>query len=151
VATRLRERLAEASGWSRRFAVLDEAISARLAPAAAPDPRVAWAWSRLAGTGGRLDIAALATELGWSRRHLATMFRREAGLTPKAMARVMRFQRAYARLETVRRDGGWASVAADCGFYDQAHLIRDFREFAGRTPTEAVRERAAAASATAGG
>jgi AraC-like DNA-binding protein len=132
----LQARLAETAGWPRRFALLDEAMTARLAATAPPDRRVQWAWDQLAGSHGMVGIAGLASELGWSRRHLAAVFRRDAGLTPKMMARVLRFQRAHSYLDRVDRHGGWSGVAAACGYYDQPHLIRDFREFAGATPGE---------------
>lgn len=131
----LRTRLAEAPDWPRRFAALDDAIAGRLATTEPPDARVWWAWDRLAGSGGRTAIGELAADIGWSRRHLAAMFTREVGLPPKTAARVLRFEQAYSRIDRVDRDGGWATVAVGCGYYDQAHLIRDFRDFAGATPT----------------
>ncbi|WBB67373.1 helix-turn-helix domain-containing protein [Micromonospora sp. WMMD812] len=101
---RLRRRLAEASGWPERFALLDAALAARLAGSAPVDPRIGWAWRRLVETGGRAGIGLLAGELGWSRRHLAARFRHEVGLTPKTAARLLRFQRACAAL--TRPTGG---------------------------------------------
>lgn len=132
----LPDRLAEEPDWTRRFALLDVTLGAQLAAGTAPDPRVQWAWNMLRRSHGRMGIAGLAAELGWSRRHLAATFRREVGLTPKTAARVLRFERAYASLGQHDHDGGWADVAAASGYYDQAHLIRDFREFAGGTPGE---------------
>jgi transcriptional regulator GlxA family with amidase domain len=95
-------------------------------------PEVGYAWDRLEETGGNLRIEELAGEVGWSRRHLAELFRVETGLSPKAAARVIRFERACDRL---RSPGGapLAQVAADTGYVDQAHLARDFRELAGLT------------------
>jgi AraC-like DNA-binding protein len=133
-AAGLADRLAELRGWPERFATLDALLTARLAGAPEPDPRVAWAWSRLVGSGGRVGVAALAGELGWSRRHLARRVRRELGLPPKTLARIVRFSRAYATRGAAA--GGWAGVAQACGYYDQAHLIRDVREFAGASPGE---------------
>ncbi|BCB88905.1 helix-turn-helix domain-containing protein [Phytohabitans suffuscus] len=126
----LPERLAASPDWPSRFALLDEVLTARLAGSPPPDPRVAWAWRHLLGAHGGVVIGELAAELGWSRRHLAATFRREIGLTPKTAARVLRFERAFSTVAP----GGWAEVAAACGYYDQAHLIRDFREFTGATP-----------------
>ena len=63
-------------------------------PGPAPAPEVAWTYSRLAAAGGRLAVGPLADEVGWSRRHLAARWRRDVGMGPKAVARVLRFQRA---------------------------------------------------------
>ncbi|GLY20502.1 helix-turn-helix domain-containing protein [Micromonospora sp. NBRC 101691] len=137
--TRLRDRLAEASDWPRRFALLDAALAARLGAAEPVDPRLDRAWQRLTDTDGRIGVATLAAELGWSRRHLSVLFHREVGLPPKTTARLLRFQRAYATA-TASGTGvdraGWAVLAARCGYFDQSHLIRDFHEFAGARPTE---------------
>lgn len=127
------ERLHDASGWARRFAILDAFVLARVGEAQRPSPEVAWAWRRLSETAGRLRIGALTEELGCSRRHLTARFREQVGPAPKAVARVMRFRRAVALLES---DDGieMAEVAHGCGYYDQAHFNRDFRELAGTTP-----------------
>lgn len=142
----LAARLAETSGaggWAARFALLDRALCDRLAATDPGDPRLAGAWRLLAGSGGRLGVAALAERVGWSRCHLSSTVRRELGLGPKTLARVLRFERAYDALGRAATDG-WAAVAAECGYADQAHLIRDFREFAGATPVEVAARRLAA-------
>lgn len=133
-AAELVERLATAPGWAERFALLDATIAGRLAEAVDPPASVAWAWKRLTETDGRLPIAGLAREIGCSRRHLVAQMREELGLPPKTLARVLRFNRAVALLG---RDDGtrFSEIALDCGYYDQAHLNRDFRAFAGDAPT----------------
>jgi len=76
------------------------------------------------------EVAALA---GISRRQLERRFLNLVGLTPKHFQRMRRFQRVF---QAVERDGAaWADAAVSCGYYDQAHLIRDFREFSGDTPS----------------
>ncbi|MEV0719081.1 helix-turn-helix domain-containing protein [Asanoa sp. NPDC050611] len=127
-------RLAAASGWEARFALLDRVFGARLAATPEPDPRLSGAWQRLRQTGGAVPVEALAAEAGWSRRHLGAVFRRELGLPPKVLARLVRFERARRQSGRAGADG-WAAIAADAGYYDQAHLIRDFRAFSGSTPT----------------
>jgi AraC-like DNA-binding protein len=128
------ERLATALGWPQRFALLDAAIRARLADALDPSPLVAWAWQRLRESDGRLAVSALAEEIGCSRRHLVAQLHEQLGLPPKTLARVLRFTRA---VELLGRDDGarFGEIALDCGYYDQAHLNRDFRAFAGEAPT----------------
>ena len=126
-------RLGAASSWPERFVLLDRAVATRLSATPDPDPRVTGAWHRLRSSAGTIPIESLAAEAGWTRRHLAEVFRRELGLPPKVLARLIRFE--HARHQTTRAaTEGWATVAADAGYYDQAHLIRDFHTFAGATP-----------------
>jgi AraC-like DNA-binding protein len=133
-ADRLLEGLHEAPGWAERFARLDAALARRLDDTRAPSTAIAWAWKRLSESHGTVPIGALADEVGWSRRHLGAQFRRQVGLPPKLLARILRFDRVVARLRHAE-PGRWAEVAYDCGYYDQAHLNRDFRAFAGSSPT----------------
>ena len=129
------ERLQGTTGWAQRFAICDE-ILIRLAD---PDLTVAaelqHTWQTLVRSGGTAPIAALATELGWTRQHLARRFGDEFGLAPKLAARVVRFERARRMLQSVPSFVTIAQVAAACGYYDQAHLDRDFAELAGCSPT----------------
>ena len=132
-ADELAERLYEAPDWPTRLTML-EAFIVRRAEEAPPVPRaVEWSWQRLLSTDGAVPVADLAEEVGWSRRHLAARFREHVGLPPKALARILRFERAAERL---RRGADLADAALDSGYYDQAHFNRDFRAFAGVTPTE---------------
>lgn len=134
----LPDRLAGDPGWPERFARIDAALlGCREAARAHPDPEVAWAWRRLVRTAGRVAVHELATDTGWSRRHLLARFRAQVGLAPKATARVLRFRRA-ARLLT---PGTLADAAAECGYADHAHLVREFRALAGCTPTQYLAER----------
>ena len=75
---------------------------------------------------GRLDVATLAAEVGWSRRHLSGQFTAEYGVGPKEMARVLRFERSKAC--SIRPDRrSLATIAAECGYADQAHMAREWR------------------------
>jgi transcriptional regulator GlxA family with amidase domain len=73
-------------------------------------------------------------ETGWSRRHVTERFRRQLGITPKAYARLLRFQEATALLMQPESTGSLADVAMSSGYYDQSHLSRDFTALAGMTP-----------------
>jgi AraC-like DNA-binding protein len=81
---------------------------------------------------GHVRIDELAREIGISRQHLARQFLHHVGVSPKTFARVMRFRRLADSLSGI--DVDWADAAAEHGFYDQSHLIADFRELAGTTP-----------------
>ena len=123
---------------------MDE-ILLRLALAATPatdvPAEVGWAWRQLLRTGGAVRVSDLAAGTGWSGRHLTSRFRAEIGLTPKAAARVVRFDRARKLLVTsVNTDYRLADLAADCGYFDQAHLAREFRALAGCPPSQWLAE-----------
>ena len=132
-AGELAERLYEAPGWPARLALLESYVERRVVEAPPAPREIEWSWQRLLTTGGSVPVGSLAEEVGWSRRHLAARFREHVGLPPKALARILRFERAAGRL---RAGAGLADAALDSGYYDQAHFNRDFREFAGVTPTE---------------
>jgi AraC-like DNA-binding protein len=142
LAAEIQERLQAAGGWAERFDVLDELLLARAAEAGhEPRPEVGRAWRQLLASGGRAPVAGLAAETGWSERHLRSQFQAEIGLTPKAAARVIRFDRARRLLgRQVRTGVRLADLAAETGYYDQAHLDREFRALAGCPPTVWVAE-----------
>ena len=133
-ASRLEAQLDDTPDWQSRFAILDVLLARRIAAAPLPPPALAFAMDRISRSGGRADIQRLAAEVGWSRKHLSTQFRRHIGLPPKTMARVVRFNRV---IRMLNEDAGarWTDVALRCGYYDQAHFNRDFREFTGGTPS----------------
>jgi AraC-like DNA-binding protein len=128
----LPERLAGARDWPERFALVDEVLLGRLREARPPHAAVQHAWRRVVASGGQVRVGALAAEVGWSERQLARRFRDAVGLAPKPYARIVRFDRALALL---RGSVPPAEAAAACGYADQPHLNRDFRDLAGRSPT----------------
>ena len=142
VCAELRARALAAPGWPERFAILDEILLRRLAATAGPPPEVRFAWRQLLQSGGTARICDLAAETGWSGRYLTSRFRTEIGLTPKAAARVIRFDRARHLLLARAADRGYrlADLAAACGYYDQAHLAREFRALAGCPPSQWITE-----------
>ena len=132
---RLIAQLDEASGWAARFALLDRVIAGRIAAARPVGGELRHAWSALQASGGRIEIGALAQELGWSRTHLIRRFTDQFGLPPKRTARILRFDCAVRLLRSGTAES-WTALALDCGYYDQAHMIRDFQRFAGSAPED---------------
>jgi AraC-like DNA-binding protein len=130
---RLAEQLRGAPAWRHRFALLDEFLLRRLERGPRPSAQVAWAWRRLVSTGGLVPIRRIAAEVGWSHRHFIAKFKQQVGLRPKTAARLVRFDGVWRRLDQ-RKVPDWAGIARDAGYADQAHLIRDFRQFTGTTP-----------------
>ena len=125
------------TSWAERFRLLDEGLGRLVDPSRRPPAEVCHAWHLLRASHGTARVADVARAVGWSERHLAARFRAEIGLTPKAAARVIRFDRARRMIPAT--DG--AVVAAVCGYADQPHLVRDFVEFTGLTPTCLARRR----------
>lgn len=132
-ARELEERLHEASSWDERFGLIEGALAPRLRAAESLPPDVRWAWARLAATHGRATVGELTAALGCSGKHLAARFREYVGLPPKTIARIARFRRA-AELLLSPAAPSLDEVAFTCGYYDQSHLDRDFRDFAATTP-----------------
>jgi AraC-like DNA-binding protein len=146
VCAELRARLLAAAGWRERFAVLDEILLRAAAwPGVLPaTPEVGWAWRQLMRAGGTTRVSDLAAQTGWSARHLTSRFRTEIGLTPKAAARVIRFHRTrqllIRQVAVAGRETKLADLAATCGYFDQAHLAREFRALAGCPPSQWLAE-----------
>lgn len=133
----LRERLGNTPDWAARFDIAEAFVAARLKNTAETPLEIAWAYDRIITSGGRTRISVLAEKLGRSRKHLASGFSDAIGIGPKTLSRIVRFNRALglSRQQTV----DWADIAADCGYADQAHLVREFRDLAGETPTALAR------------
>ncbi|MGO4637209.1 helix-turn-helix domain-containing protein [Mesorhizobium sp. 2RAF45] len=129
----LREQLGNAPDWASRFDLAEAFVTARLERAAETPLEIAWAYDRIIASGGRARISAIAEKLGWSRKHLAGSFSNAIGIGPKTLSRIVRFNRALGLSRQQTAD--WADIAADCGYADQAHLVREFRDLAGETPT----------------
>ncbi|MFL5943391.1 MAG: helix-turn-helix domain-containing protein [Gaiellaceae bacterium] len=136
------ERIGAVPDWEGRFALLDDELGRLLAQAPLPDAGVVFAWERLRATHGAARIGRLTEELGWSRKRLAARFREQIGLTPKAAARLLRFEHARSLAGTMT----WGELAFACGFADQPHLIAEFKAFTGGTPETFLQDEAAAAA-----
>ena len=106
-------------------------LSASLKPPADAPDGVQRAIEALAGSHGGVNLEWLARQAGMSERQFRRRCLEATGLAPKQLCRVLRFRRAC----TLGTGGlPWGLVAAEAGYFDQAHLIRDFREFTGNTP-----------------
>lgn len=136
----LEERLDALPSWTARFDLLDRVLRDRCAAGRAQDPRLGWAAAQMLKSAGSVTVSGLASELGWSRKHLTCTFHDEFGIPPKAFARVVRFDRAIRSIGE-DSDPDWLTISFDSGYFDQSHFIRDFRDLAGITPTDYARRR----------
>jgi AraC-like DNA-binding protein len=150
-AASLRDRILEAPTLALKMAAVDGWLLERGRGRLAINPVVEYVTGRLFAPAG-LRVSDVALEIGCSQRHMLGLFRRWVGVTPKQYGRIRRFQQVLAHV--ARRDvdadvaaedlelrgrppsePDWADVAALHGYFDQSHLARDFREFAGATPS----------------
>jgi AraC-like DNA-binding protein len=134
----LRDRLCDAAQPSQRFRILEQALLGSLARSRGVRGEVAVALDRLGAPG--VEVGDVARQVQLSHRRFIELFTEQVGMTPKRYARVRRLQRA---LTLVTGEGAppWTHVALDCGYFDQAHLCRDWAEFTGFSPTEFLRLR----------
>jgi AraC-like DNA-binding protein len=142
---RLVERLADSSTWAHRLEVLDRELAASGSDGGSSSdglpalpPEVTWLRRQLEASQGRARVEPLMDETGWSRRHMTERFRRVLGVSPKAYARLCRYEHATSLLEGLLEGSGptpsLADVAIAAGYYDQSHLTRDFVALTGMTP-----------------
>lgn len=139
VGSELWERLQGVRGWPARFATCD-AVLGRLVAERFVAPELRRSWQLLDASDGMSPVAEVASDVGWSRQHFARRFKDEFGLSPKLAARVMRFEKARRLLTSTPSFVSIAQVAAICGYFDQAHLTRDFVDLAGCSPARWMAE-----------
>jgi AraC-like DNA-binding protein len=132
-AAELRERLLEAQTPDARFQILEQALFEQAARFTR-HPAVALALTEFGKVPQPRKIGDVTDQIGLSPRRFIQVFNDEVGLTPKLFCRVRRFQEV---LRVIRQKPviDWAGVASDCGYFDQAHFIHDFRAFSGINPT----------------
>lgn len=146
-AERVRARMREAPSWPVRFAILQDylrrRVDARPSRSERVRPELVEAWRWLAWHRGTGSMDGLAAHVHLSPRQLRTLFAREVGVGPKQVSRLMRFASATSRIAYAVSGGrtpDLAGVAARCGYFDHAHLDRDFAQFAGISPSGWIAE-----------
>lgn len=140
----LGEQLADASTWTDRFRLAERTLGGWWEEGPTEDPEVAWAWRALSRSHGAVPVSRLAAEVGWSRRHFANRFKHQVGLTPKSTGQLLRFSRALSLLTgpgllmpgaTPPEPVSISEVAAETGYADHSHLVREFRRLTGLPPS----------------
>jgi AraC-like DNA-binding protein len=136
----LRDQLLEAATHQIRFEILEQALLAELARGFDHHDAVGFALRRFMSAPHMTTMAAVSEQTGLSPKRFIQVFRDETGFTPKVFCRIRRFHRALDHMQ-----GGqsveWANVALDCGYFDQAHFIHDFRAFSGINPSSYLAHR----------
>ncbi|MDX6305433.1 MAG: hypothetical protein QOI77_2402 [Blastocatellia bacterium] len=134
----LRERLLGIKQINLKFQAVENFLLERFKGKLVPNPAVEYALAEIIRRPDQINLARLNEHIGYSQKHFIDLFKRQVGITPKAYLRIIRFQRAISEIEQ-RKSVSWTIISQDCGFYDQAHFINDFKFFSGFTPEEYVR------------
>lgn len=129
----LRDRLLETQSIEGKFDLLESYLVRKAQSRLEPDRTVAAALNALS-TWPVVTLKHLASHLGVSHKQLLVHFDCRVGLTPKFTSRLIRFRKTLDAICEAPASVDWADLALDCGYYDQAHLIHDFQEFASMTP-----------------
>jgi len=134
----LRERVLEIKEIDLKFAAVEDFLLTNFLSHLVPNPCVAYALAEIIRRPDQVNFARMNQRIGYSQKHFIDMFKRQVGITPKAYLKIIRFQKAIAEIEQ-RQEANWTIISQDCGFYDQAHFINDFKFFSGFTPEEYTR------------
>lgn len=140
---KLRQRLRELRSWPHRLAAVETYFAGRTAFRPLARSEVTETWRQLARPGPAIPVSEIAAGTCLSQRQLSKLVARELGLGPKALGRLLRFDRALAAIGSQIRAGRvpvLAAVAADNGYFDQSHMARDFLQFTDRSPSRFVAE-----------
>ncbi|HLF84754.1 MAG TPA: helix-turn-helix domain-containing protein [Blastocatellia bacterium] len=135
ITSELHSRIADAATPAESVAHIEATLLARLNNFRRHDNGVLRAIGLILRSGGHVPVESLAVNMGVSLRRLDRTFNTRVGLPPKTLCRIVRFQRVFKMLEQKENGRDWVQIALDCGYYDQAHFVKEFKEFAGKAPT----------------
>lgn len=136
----LREKLLETPDIGVRFKLTEDFLVRNFLGSALLNPCVDYALTEIIRRPDQINLSRLSDKIGYSQKHFISMFKRQVGVTPKAYLKILRFQKAINDIEHSAKVD-WMSISHDCGFYDQAHFINDFRLFSGFTPEQYLKQK----------
>ena len=131
----LREKLVETRDIVTRFRILEDFLITKFAAKMTLNSCVEFAVREMSERPDEVSIARMNNKIGYSQKHFTEMFRKQVGVNPKAYLKIMRFQKAVRTIDA-EYNIDWGTVALECGFYDQAHFINDFKHCSGFTPEQ---------------
>jgi AraC-like DNA-binding protein len=135
LARELRERALAAKSPEAKVRVVELALLERAAGMFDGQPVVEYAVENFLLRPATTRITEVADKTGFSSRRFIELFKQHVGMTPKLFCRVRRFQKVLRRI-TSGRPVNWSGTALECGYFDQAHFIHDFRAFSGINPSK---------------
>ncbi len=136
----IRDQLSVIESPEARLLYLESILLRQVQRTLEPNRLISFAVNQLQHSPQFLAIRDLATMVGISQKHLITQFEKVVGLRPKSFARVCKFQKVINLIEQENQIE-WSAIASDCGYYDQAHFIKEFQAFSGLNPSDYVNKR----------
>ncbi len=131
----MRQRLMDAESIEQKFIIAERCILERMKSGSETHPAIQYTLHQMLSNPSTATINEIVRKTGYSHKHFLSLFGKHVGLTPKQFLRIAKFQQAVRDIES-RSHIHWTQLAHDCGYYDQAHFINDFKEFSGFSPTD---------------
>ena len=130
----IRDKIIEAQTPEARIAILEMAMLQIGKNRLEINPCIEYAVNHFRNLSNGATIRSLSDKIGYSHKHFIHLFENQVGVSPKVFSRISKFQRALGMLER-NEPVNWPQIAHDCGYYDQAHFINEFRRFSGINPS----------------
>lgn len=130
----IRNEIIEVPTPERRIAVLEKHLLGIGQHRFQTNPCIDYAIQYIKNSRSGVTIKSLAEKIGYSHKHFVHLFEKNVGTTPKVFSRIVKFQQALQLLEN-NQPVDWLQIAHDCGYYDQAHFINEFKRFSGINPS----------------
>ena len=136
----LRERLIQEKNIHQRFQLIEQWLYNRLTQQTIPEKVIDYIIQQTNNNLTQLSVKEIIQKTGYSHRHTVALFKKLVGTTPKQYHRISRFNQALLKIEQGTHFN-WIDLAVECGYYDQAHFIKEFKKFSGFSPEDFVQEK----------
>jgi AraC-like DNA-binding protein len=136
----IRDAILNAANVENKFSILEKYFLLKGKEKFEPNPLVSYAIEQLQQSPQVWTIEQLTRKVGITQKHLISLFKKYAGLSPKLFARISKFQKVIQLVEKEQKVS-WTSLAYECGYYDQAHFIKEFQAFSGINPSSYLADR----------
>lgn len=131
----LRDRILESKISEIKFQIVENFLLKNYSSKFASNSCIEYALKQIINYPNQITLNKLTDKIGYSQKHFIKLFKDQVGITPKSYLKIMRFQKTVNEIEK-QSEVVWTLIANDCGFYDQAHFINDFKHFSSFTPKE---------------
>ncbi len=135
-----RQQILDTIGIEAKFKALEKCLLLQIKQDFAINPCIAYAVGQIIREPQNITLENLSRKIGFSQKHFISLFDRWVGLNPKAFVRICKFQKVLQLIEQ-NQSINWAEIVFACGYYDQAHFIKEFQAFSGINPSAYLRQK----------